>query len=404
MLTRQGAAVTVVSVTLVVAGRLFGIFELFVLGAGGAALVIAAAVFVGLTRVHLDVARELRPVRVHAGQSATVHLRIHNRGARRTPVLALRDVVEGIDRAALVVLAPLTVDEAVAATYSLPTDRRGLLAVGPMEVRVSDPFGLASVSSAGAPVSELVVWPAVERVLPLPLGPGDARALDADPSGTPGAQGDELYALRPYTDGDDRRHVHWRASARYDDLVVRQHDRPAPGRATVVLDSRVGAYEGDSFERAVSAAASIALACARHQLQVRLLTTAGHDSGFGADHRHLDGVMEHLALVRQRDLGHLPTLVASLRRPGRNRLGPVAVVTGTGADGSGLAGLGGAGAQGITVVAFVAAAAAGRQAAERRGHSGAIVVDATTSFEAAWNLAIASSGPAMITAASGPGR
>ncbi len=408
VLSRQGAAITVVSVTLVVAGRLFGIFELFVLGAGGAALVVAAAVFVGLTRVHLDVSRELRPSRVHAGQPATVHLRVHNRGARPTPVLTLRDVVEGIDGAACVVLAPLAVDQTVGATYSLPTDRRGVLAVGPMEVRVSDPFGLATVSTAGAPVSELVVWPAVEPVLPLPLGPGDARDRDADPSGTPGTYGDELYALRPYTDGDDRRLVHWRASARYDHLVVRQHERRAPGRATIVLDTRLGAYEGETFERAVSAAASIALACARHQLQVRLITAAGHDSGFGGDHRHLEGIMEHLAVVQQRDLGHLPTLVASLRRPGTDRLGPAAVITGTGADGSGLGGLGEAGAPAITVVAF-AAAAAGRHAAGRHAVRGgrdgsAIVVDATTTFEAAWNQALASPGPRTTTWASVTGR
>lgn len=397
MLTRQGAVVTAVSVALVVAGRLFGIFELFVLGAGGAALVIAAAALVGLTRVHLDVARELRPSRVHAGQAASVHLRVHNRGARRAPVLALRDVVQGIDRAASVVLAPLAVGQTVTATYSLPTDRRGVLAVGPMEVRISDPFGLASVSSTGAPVSELVVWPAVERVLPLPLSPADDRDTDAEPSGSLAVQGEELYALRPYVDGDDRRHVHWRASARYDDLVVRQHERPTPGRATIVLDTRVRAYEGDTFERAVSAAASLAVACARRQLQIRVISTAGYDSGFGADHQHLDGIMEHLAVVQQRDLGHLPTLLASLRRPGRSRFGPMAVLTGAGDGGTGPGVVLEPGPE-VTVVAFTVGRS---RSPEGRGGRGVMVVDAHTTFEAVWNAAMAS--PALTVAPSTAG-
>lgn len=387
VLTRQGWVVTVVSVALVVAGRLFGIFELFVLGAGGAALVIAAAVFVGLTRVHLDVTRELRPDRIHAGQPANVQLHIHNRGTRRAPVLALRDAVEGIDRTAGVVLAPLAAGQTVSATYSLPTDRRGVLGVGPMEVRIGDPFGLASVASPGAPMSRLVIWPAVDRVLPLPLSPGTDRDLEGEPSGRLAVQGEELYALRPYTDGDDRRHVHWRASARYDDLVVRQHERPSPGRGTVVLDTSARSYEGETFERAVSAAASIALAGARHRLQVRLITTAGYDSGFGSDPRHLDGIMEHLAVVAQRDLGHLPTLVGSLRRSGPGRGAPLAVLTGASADASGVTVMREPGALPATVVAFAAARLAG--GATSPPPAGVIVVDPTISFAAAWNQALA---------------
>lgn len=387
MLTRQGAAVTTASVALIVAGRLFGIFELFVLGAGGASLVVAAIVLVGLTRVHLDVGRELRPNRVHARQPATVRLRIHNRGARRTPVLALRDVVQGIDRAASVVLAPLAVDQTVTATYALPCERRGVLAVGPMEVRVSDPFGLASVSSAAAPVSELLVWPAVEAVLPLPLGPGDDRDTDGRPSGALAVHGEDLYALRPYVDGDDRRLVHWRASAHHDDLVVRQHERPAPGRATVVLDAHVGSYEGETFERAVSAAASVALACARVGRHFRVMSTTGYDSGFGADRRHLDAVMEHLAVVQLRDLGHLPTLLGSLLRPGRGRVGSVAVLTGARPGNAGwVDGRDPSGAP-VTVVAFTTGR---RGAPEHRARPGTVVVDDATSFEAAWNQALVS--------------
>ncbi len=377
VLTRQGAAVTVASVAMVVAGRLFAVVELFVLGAGGAALVIGAALFVGLTRVHLDVVRELRPTRVHAGQPATVQLRVHNRGARRAPVLSLCDVVEGIKGTARVVLAPLAPGQTVTATYTVPSDRRGVLAIGPMEVRLADPFGLTSVSSPGAPVSLLSVWPAVEQVLAFPPStPGDHRDADAEPTGALAHQGDEFYALRPYADGDDRRHVHWRASAKRDELVVRQHERRAPGRATVVLDTTAGAYQGDTFERAVSAAASIALACSRGRLPVRVMTTAGFDSGFGGDARHLDRVMEHLAVVQLRQLGHLPTLLGALRRPGPGHGQPVAVLTGSSAGGGGT---GGAGAQGLTVVAF----ATGHHPTPARGAT--VVVDDTTTFSAAWN-------------------
>jgi uncharacterized protein (DUF58 family) len=63
-----------------------------------------------------------------------------------SPVLMLRDPV-GRGRTARVVLAPLGRDESVRAAYRLPTERRGLLTVGPMAIEVTDPFGLASAPS-----------------------------------------------------------------------------------------------------------------------------------------------------------------------------------------------------------------------------------------------------------------
>src|SRR3954470_2583281 len=105
MLTRSGWAVLLAAGSLVVAGRLFGIFELFLAGAGAAALVAVAAFTVRGTKLRLDVARELHPQRVHAGTPSRVELRGRNRGSRRTPLLALRDPV-GRERSARVVLAP----------------------------------------------------------------------------------------------------------------------------------------------------------------------------------------------------------------------------------------------------------------------------------------------------------
>lgn len=275
MLTRQGGLVTAGSIALVLAGRLFGIFELFVVGAAGVALVVGAAVVVALTRLRLDVSRDLRPPRAHAGSLGTVELRVHNAGRGRSPMLQLRDAVGAEGRSASVVLAPLDPDGTVTATYSLAAERRGILAVGPLEVRIGDPFGLAAVSAPAAPVTELTVWPAVEEVLPLPPVSGDEHRDGVGLALARSSTVEDFYALRDYAEGDDLRRVHWRATAKRDDLVVRQDEMPRRSRATVVLDTRAGAHRDDTFERAVSAAASVVLACARAGLLSRLMTPAG---------------------------------------------------------------------------------------------------------------------------------
>ena len=50
--------------------------------------------------------------------------------------------------------------------------------------------------------------------------------------------GEDDQTVREYRDGDDLRRIHWPATARTGELMVRQEDRPAKRRAVVVLDSR----------------------------------------------------------------------------------------------------------------------------------------------------------------------
>ena len=315
MLTTTGWSVAIGSIALIVVGRLLGIFELFLLGAGGTALVVAALLRVATVRLRVDVTRDLQPARVHAGTPSRVELRVRNQSGRRTPVLTLRDPV-GRGRTARVVLAPLGRDDTVRAAYRLPTERRGMLRVGPMAIEVTDPFGIASSTTEGAGITELTVWPAVDDVLPLPHTTGDDPLGGNDHPNTLTGQGDDFYALRPYVVGDDLRRVHWKSSARSEELMVRQDEMPWQGRATVILDSRRGSHSDESFERAVSAAASVILACARRHFLVRLVTTAGDDSQFGAGATHVEGLLERLSTVELTEEGRLLAVLTALRRAG----------------------------------------------------------------------------------------
>jgi hypothetical protein len=107
--------------------------------------------------------------------------------------------------------------------------------------------------------------------------------------------------------GDDLRQVHWPSTARRDELMVRQHDVPWQGRATVVLDVRARFHDDESLEQAVGAAASIATSSGRGGSLLRLITTDGADSGFGNGPAHLEAVLERLARVQAGE-GGLPEL------------------------------------------------------------------------------------------------
>jgi uncharacterized protein (DUF58 family) len=313
VLTIQGWLVVITAVLMVAAGRLFGIVELYVLGAGAAALAVGALVTVARARLRLSVDRELHPPRVHAGSPSRVELHVANRAKRRTPMLTLRDPV-GEGRSATVVVAPLPPEGDVRATYRLPTERRGILRVGPLSVQVTDPFGLASVSAMAAAQVELTVWPAIDDVPPVPHTTGDDPHGGTDHPNALTSAGEDFYALRAYVMGDDLRHVHWRSTARRDELMVRQDEMPWQGRVTIVLDTRAAAHSEVTFEQAVSAAASIVVACGRRRYLLRLVTTGGHDTGTGAGTAHLDQLLEILATVTLDRDGDLGRTAAALRR------------------------------------------------------------------------------------------
>lgn len=296
MLTRQGWLVAVGAVLLIASGRVLGLSELFAMGLVAGLLLLVAAVAVGAARLDLEVGRSIHPQRVQVGTSTRVELAIRNRRATTTPVLQLRDAVTGT-RGADLLVAPLERGERAVAAYRLPTDRRGLIEVGPLDVVVEDPFGLTRLTTAAAPKLAVTVYPRIDPIDPLPYTSGHDPLAGARQPNSLGRTGEDFYALRPYVVGDDLRRVHWPSSARHDELLVRQQELPWQGRTTVLLDVRRSAHAGDSLEVAVSAAASIVAATARRRDLIRLVTTAGSDSDFAPGSDHVDAIMEHLAVV-----------------------------------------------------------------------------------------------------------
>jgi uncharacterized protein (DUF58 family) len=147
-------------------------------------------------------------------------------------------------------------------------------------------------------VTELTVLPSIDRISPPPHTAGDDPHAGADHPNALGRSGEDFYALRQYVVGDDLRRVHWAATARHDDLMVRQDELPWQGRVTVLLDVRQSTMSEDALDLAVSAAASIVTASWRRQDLIRLVTTDGTDSGFAAGHGPVDAIMEHLATIQ----------------------------------------------------------------------------------------------------------
>ncbi|MHB8669309.1 MAG: DUF58 domain-containing protein [Acidimicrobiales bacterium] len=331
MPTRRGWLTLLGSIVVATTGRLLGILELFVLAAGGAALALSALAWCLVQRAGLDGGRVLHPSRLHAGDDGRVDLLVRNSGPRRTPLLGVQDPSDGLGRTAKFLVGPLRPGETARASYRLSPERRGVFEMGPLQLLLEDPFGLARVTRGIAGPTGLIVYPRVVDVAPVPDARGHDPLAGVEHISSPGSLGEDLYGLRAYEVGDDLRRVHWPATAHLGDLMIRQNELPWQGRTTVVLDVRARAHaaavegESRSLELAVSAAASIVRACRRQDSLLRLVTTDGVDSGAVPGAAHAESIFERLAVVGLCDDDRFTTTLAGLRRAGN--AGTLVVIT-----------------------------------------------------------------------------
>lgn len=277
--TRQGVLVAAAGVACAVVGRAFGVIELYVIAAALVVGVLVAWIAVIVRRPRIDVRRWIRPAVLTAGETGRVEVVVTNRGAAPPPPFELIEPV-GPSRTARMAVSHLPRTRSVSAGYRVPTERRGVLEVGPLTAVRTDVLGLAGSRHTVAGVEEVLVSPRAHELDIPELGNGvlgrHLLAL-AQRLGT-----GEFHSLRDYVDGDEPRTVHWRASARSDELKVRQHTVEGLRRVVVVLDQHdrpevePGEYD-EPFERAVEIAASVVHSAAEAGLTTRFVSSDGAD-------------------------------------------------------------------------------------------------------------------------------
>lgn len=251
--TPAGRAVLAVAAVAWLLAARFGWQELAIVAASGMLLLLVAGVFlIGRTRIAVRLVVE--PPRVTVGEPVSGAVEVENRS--RAPMLPLRlELPVGAGGVAfqLPVLAPAKHHQEL---FVVPTERRGVIEVGPVRSVRGDPVGLLRREVLWSQVHEIFVHP---RIVPLePLGAGLMRDLEGTTSENVSMSDLAFHALREYSPGDDLRHVHWRSSARHGQLLVRQFLDTRRSHLTVVVDSRPDAYTSDDdYELAISVAGSL---------------------------------------------------------------------------------------------------------------------------------------------------
>lgn len=244
-LTRRGWVTLTIGVIGIFLGYTAGRREVLVIGGMAILLVILGAVLVRVRRPRFDIIRLFAPPVVAAGAATRVTVRVRNIGSSSSTPLLWNDAIPWSQPMEPQELPGIPIGSAAqrvrAVDYDLHPPRRGLYPIGPFVVEYEDPFGMVDSVLAVGEADRLVVVP---EVVELPTGgptladgEGTAQLVQRRVTGN-----DDDLTTREYRPGDALRRVHWRASARHGELMVRQEEHRSHPDARILLDTRQSGY------------------------------------------------------------------------------------------------------------------------------------------------------------------
>jgi len=169
----------------------------------------------------------------------------------------------------------VTVRRSLPATVELtvPYERRGDHELGPVEVTLTDSLGLVVASGTVDVTDSVLVFPQVYR-----LGGPDAFVRSI----TPDEERETFDRLREYIPGDSLRDIHWKSSAKRDDLLVTEYDDDTEDRELLVA----ARAKPDHDDAMAAAAATVVVGALQSGFTVELATPdTVVPAGFGDSHR-----------------------------------------------------------------------------------------------------------------------
>jgi uncharacterized protein (DUF58 family) len=223
----------------------------------------------------VSVERRLSEHRIFPGESIELKLKLVNRKLLPLPWIQVDDEIPPMFNTSAVASGDMQgagiVSRSAALLWyssinwkqSLSAKRRGYYKLGPATVTSGDIFGFYPRSRVDPVIDRVIVYPRIFTIEQLGIPPmypvGDTtaeRRIFEDPV--------RIVGVRDYTPGDSRRRIHWKASARHNNLQVKVFEPTTSLDVAIFLavdsfKARQGeVLDEEDFELAISASASLA--------------------------------------------------------------------------------------------------------------------------------------------------
>lgn len=282
-------------------------------------------------KVELSISHQVFPSDTFGDEDITIRIVISNKTPNRLGNIEVSDYIpdmielqQGVDHA----MIQLNGNESAELNLGFHSPTRGRYDIGPLAVRVRDPFGFYLLERQSE-AEILSVMPRPERIRgaelrPIHIGawPGQIHARIRGP-------GTEFYSIRNYVSGDDPKRINWKASAKHGALFVNEMEAERVTDVMILLDTDVSFFEREEaelFERGVRAAASMASLLLKQGNRVGMILQ-GEERGVvspGFGKRHERNILNLLAAAKpgraSLSTSYVMTLLAHLMLPAMAQL------------------------------------------------------------------------------------
>tara|TARA_Y100000588_G_scaffold376354_2_gene454047 strand:+ start:6908 stop:8119 length:1212 start_codon:yes stop_codon:yes gene_type:complete len=181
--------------------------------------------------------------------------------------------------------------------------QRGVFTLGPVEVMTSDPLGLFQATRIYGDAQEILVYPETLFLAGFQI-PTEGHVGDSSDLRSTRGLTSNVRSVRKYEIGDGLNSVHWKSTARYNQLMVKEFEIERHGGVWIILDMNRNTQEGEGAESTeeygIKVAASVAHTLLEQGQDVGLALTGDtqhflHPSNSSS---HRLEVLETLARVR----------------------------------------------------------------------------------------------------------
>jgi uncharacterized protein (DUF58 family) len=200
------------------------------------------------------------------GQMISLPLEVINTKKRRRQDLIIQEDLHcAPEKTTLHILPPLPGRGKTILDRRVLAVRRGEFKLCDVILRSGDPAGLFFRECKFSLPATVVVYPPILPVPDLFLHKYEASpTTTGNPISTAGTSQD-FYGVREYNINDGMRYIHWRSTARYGRLMVKEFERNAIASAAILVDAQehfVSKTLLSNLEYQIQAAASICAHCA----------------------------------------------------------------------------------------------------------------------------------------------
>jgi len=149
---------------------------------------------------------------------------------------------------------------------------RGAYDIGVRQIRIKDYLGLFTFRQEIRKLGTLIIYPRIVFIDSFPMiNDYDGNTLDFDARRHDNAE--TISEIRKYRSGDRLRTIHWKLSAKKDELMVKSFEQTSGAAIELILDARCEGRSGDDALELVDKIVECAVALAYHFASRAIPTT-----------------------------------------------------------------------------------------------------------------------------------